>query len=73
MHHVYTFLGPMLAFLAAAATIIISAVFFLRHQLVNWFRKTSGMKLVVVWLVLVSIATSAILVAHKLILHLTTH
>lgn len=68
MQHVFTFLGPILAFFAAAAGVIISAVFFLRHHLVSWFRKTSGMKLIAVGLILVSIVTCAIIVAYKLIL-----
>lgn len=68
MQHVFTFLGPILAFFVTAAGVIISVVFFLRHHLVNWFRKTSGMKLVIVCLVFASIATCAIIVAYKLIL-----
>lgn len=73
MHHIFTFLGPILIFFAAAANIVVSAVFFLRHQLATWFRKTSGAKLIAVWLVLVSMTTTAIVVAYKLIIHLTTH
>ena len=73
MQHVFTFLGPILAFFAAAASVIISAVFFLRHHLVSWLKKASGVKLVAISLVLVSIATSGIVVAYKLILYLTTH
>jgi hypothetical protein len=68
MQHVFTFLGPILAFFTVAAGVIISVVFFLRHHLVSWFRKTSGMKLIAVGLILVSIVTCAIIIAYKLIL-----
>jgi len=71
MHHVFTFLAPVLAFFAALASAIISAVFLLRHHLVSWFRKASGGKLVVLWLVLVSVLTTIVVVSYKLILHLT--
>ncbi len=68
MQHVFTFLGPILAFFAGAAGVIIAAVFFLRHHLVSWFRKTSGMKLIAVGLILVLIVTCAIIITYKLIL-----
>lgn len=73
MHHVFTFLGPILALFTAVASVVISAVFFLRYRLASWFRKASGLKLFIAWLVLMSIAVSAIVAAYKLILHLTTH
>ncbi len=68
MQHVFTFLGPILAFFTVTAGVIISVVFFLRHHLVGWFRKTSGIKLVIVSLVFVSIVACAIIVTYKLIL-----
>jgi hypothetical protein len=68
MHHMFTFLAPLLAFFAAAAGVIFSVVFFLRHHLVCLYRKTTGMKLVILCLVFVSIVTCAIIVLYKLIL-----
>jgi hypothetical protein len=68
MQHVFTFLSPIVAFFAAVVGVIFSVVFFLRHHLISWLRKTSGIKLVIVCLVFVSIVTCAIIVAYKLIL-----
>lgn len=70
MHHVFTFLAPVLAFFAVVASTIISVVYLLRHHLVSWFRKVSGVKLVVLWLLLVSILATIVVVSCKLILYL---
>ncbi len=70
MHHVFTFLAPVLAFFAVVASAIISAVYLLRHHLANWFRKVSGVKLVLLWLLLVSILATIVVVSCKLILYL---
>lgn len=73
MQHVFTFLGPILALFTAAAGVIISVVFFLRHHLAGWFRKTSVIKLIMVFLVIVSIVACVIIVTYKLILQQTIH
>lgn len=70
MHHVFTFLAPVLAFFAVVASTIISAVYLLRHHLVSWFRKVSGVKLVLLWLLLVSVLATIVVVSYKLILYL---
>lgn len=70
MHHVFTFLAPVLAFFAVVASAIISVVYLLRHHLVNWFRKISGVKLVLLWLLLVSVLATIVVVSYKLILYL---
>jgi hypothetical protein len=70
MHHVFTFLAPVLAFFAVVASTIISAVYLLRHHLVSWFRKVSGVKLVLLWLLLVSVLATIVVVSCKLILYL---
>jgi hypothetical protein len=73
MHHVFSFFGPLLAFFAAVAGMVISVIFFLRHHIVSWFKKVSGIKFIAVLLVLVLIVTGAIVVAYKLILCLITY
>jgi hypothetical protein len=73
MHHVFTFLAPVLACFAVVASTIISAVYLLRHHLVSWFRKASGVKLVLLWLALVSVLAIIIVVSCKLILYLTAN
>ncbi len=70
MHHVFTFLAPVLAFFAVIASTIISVVYLLRHHLVTWFRKVSGVKLVLLWLLLLSVLTTIVVVSYKLILYL---
>lgn len=70
MHHVFTFLAPVLAFFAVIASTIISVVYLLRHHLVSWFRKVSGVKLVLLWLLLLSVLTTIVVVSYKLILYL---
>jgi hypothetical protein len=70
MHHVFTFLAPVLAFFAVVASTIISVVYLLRHHLVSWFRKVSGVKLTLLCLVLVSVLTTIVVVSYKLILYL---
>lgn len=70
MHHVFTFLAPVLAFFAVVASTIISVVYLLRHHLVSWFRKVSGVKLVLLWLLLVSVLATIVVVSYKLILYL---
>lgn len=71
MHHVFTFLAPVLAFFAVIASAIISVVYLLRHHLVTWFRKVSGVKLILLWLLLLSVLTTIVVVSYKLILFLT--
>jgi len=73
MHHVFTFLGPILAFFIAVAGVLISAVLFLRYHLVAWFRKARGAKLVAMFLVLVLITTGAMVFVYKLILYVIAH
>lgn len=70
MHHVFTFLAPVLTCFTVVASTIISAVYLLRHHLVSWFRKVSGVKLTLLWLVLVSVLTTIVVVSYKLILYL---
>lgn len=70
MHHVFTFLAPVLAFFAVVASTIISVVYLLRNHLVSWFRKVSGIKLTLLWLVFVSVLTAIVVVSCKLILYL---
>jgi hypothetical protein len=73
MQHVFTFFGPLLAFFAAVVSVVISVIFFIRHQIICWFKKASGMKLFVVLLIFVLIVTSAIIVAYKLVLRPAIH
>jgi hypothetical protein len=70
MHHVFTFLAPVLAFFAVIASAIISVAYFLRYRLVGWFRRVSGVKLVLLALVLVSALTTIVVVSCKLFLYL---
>lgn len=70
MHHVFTFLAPVLAFLAVIASAIISVAYLLRYHLVGCFRRVSGVKLVLLWLVLVSVLAAIVVVSCKLILYL---
>jgi hypothetical protein len=70
MHHVFTFLAPVLAFFAVVASTTISVVYLLRHHLVCWFRKVSGVKLTLLWLVLLSVLITVVVVSYKLILYL---
>ncbi len=70
MHHVFTFLAPVLAFFAVVASTIISVVYLLRHHLVSRFRKVSGVKLVLLCLVLVSVLATIVVVSYKLVLYL---
>ena len=70
MHHVFTFLAPVLAFFAVIASAIISVAYFLRYRLVGWFRKVSGVKLVLLWLLLLSILAAIVVVSCKLFLYL---
>ena len=48
MHNVFTFLGPLLAFFAAGAGIVVSAFLFFRRWIVAWFKKASDLKLFIV-------------------------
>ena len=70
MHHVFTFLAPVLAFFALIASAIISVVYFLRYRLVGWFRRLSGVKLVLLWLLLVSVLAAIVVISCKLFLYL---
>ena len=70
MHHVFTFLAPVLAFFAVVASTIISVVYLLRHHLVSWFRRVSGVKLVLLWLLLILVLTAIVVVSYKFILYL---
>ncbi len=73
MHHVFTVLAPVLAFFAVVASTIISVVYLLRHHLVSWFRNVSGVKLVLLWLALVSVLATIVVVSYKLILYLVAN
>jgi len=73
MHHVFTFLAPVLAFFAVIASAIISVVYFLRYRLVGWFRRLSGVKLVLLLLLLVSVLAAIVVVSCKLFLYLTAN
>jgi len=70
MHHVFTFLAPVLAFFAVVASTTVSVVYLLRHHLVCWFRKASGVKLTLLWLMLLSVLITIVVVSYKLILYL---
>jgi hypothetical protein len=70
VHHVFTFLAPVLAFFAVIASAIISVVYFLRYRLVGGFRRLSGVKLVLMWLALVSALASFVVVSCIIILYL---
>lgn len=69
MHHVFNFLGPILAFFAAGAGAIVSVVFFLRRRLFGWLKRTSRLKLLAILTVFVSLITIVILIVYKFILH----
>ena len=68
MHHVVTFLGPILAFFTAAASVTVSFFLFNRRRLLAWSKKASRLKLFVLWSALVIVLTTIIVVAYKFVL-----
>lgn len=73
MQHVFTFIGPILAFFAIGAGLIVSAFVFLHHRSLAWFKKTSRLKLFLVWLAIVSVLDVVVAIVYKFILYFTQH
>lgn len=73
MHHIFTFLVPILAFFTSGASLIVSAIFFLRRRSASWFRKVSRLKLIILCLILIAALTIVIAISYKFIVPVIMH
>jgi hypothetical protein len=65
--HVFSLLGPALAFLAAAGGLAFAAIVFIRHRIVSFFKKASWAKRVATVFLVVGLLTIVAAVVWRII------
>ena len=65
--HVFSLLGPILAFLGAIGGVLVSGLVFLRHRIAAYFANASWVKRVTTVSVLVGVLAAAVAAAYRLI------
>ncbi len=65
--HVFSLLGPILAFLGALGGVLVSGLVFLRHRIATYFAEASGIKRITTMLVVIGVLAAVCAVAWRLV------